>query len=92
MENWIGIGIWVVMGVAIGLLMKVLVKRPEETPGHSAVLAAIGAFGAVVGGMLGVGIFHFYEPISLSAGGMAGAAVFAAFMSWVYRWGVRGLI
>jgi len=92
MENWIGIGIWVVMGVVIGLLMKVLVKRPEETPGHSAVLAAIGAFGAVVGGMLGVGIFHFYEPLSLSAGGMAGAAVFAAFMSWVYRWGIRGLI
>jgi len=92
MENWIGIGIWIVMGAVIGLLMKVLVKRPEETPGHAAVLAAIGAFGAVVGGMLGVGIFHFFEPLALSVGGMASAAVFAAFMSWVYRWGIRGFV
>lgn len=92
MENWIGIGIWIVMGAVIGLLMKVLVKRPEETPGHAAVLAVIGAFGAVVGGMLGVGIFHFFEPLALSVGGMASAAVFAAFMSWVYRWGIRGFV
>ena len=40
--------------------------------------------------MLGVGIFHFYEPVALSAGGMGSAAVFALFMGWVYRWGVRG--
>lgn len=92
MENWIGIGIWVVMGIVIGLLMKALVKRPEETPGHTPVLAVIGAFGAVVGGMLGVGIFHFYEPVALSIGGMASAAVFAALMAWIYRWGIRGLI
>jgi hypothetical protein len=92
MENWIGIGIWIVMGGVIGLLMKVLVKLPGETPGHTAVLAALGAFGAVIGGMLGVGIFHFFDPVALSVGGMASAAVFAAFMAWVYRWGVRGLI
>lgn len=92
MENWIGIGIWVVMGLVIGLLMKALVKRPEETPGHTAVLAVIGAFGAVIGGMLGVGIFHFYEPVALSIGGMASAAAFAALMAWIYRWGIRGLI
>jgi hypothetical protein len=92
MENWIGIGIWIVMGGVIGLLMKVLVKLPDETPGHTAVLAALGAFGAVIGGMLGVGIFHFFDPVALSVGGMASAAVFAAFIAWVYRWGVRGLI
>jgi hypothetical protein len=92
MENWIGIGIWIVMGGVIGLLMKVLVKLPDETPGHTAVLATLGAFGAVIGGMLGVGIFHFFDPVALSIGGMASAAVFAAFMAWVYRWGVKGLI
>ena len=68
MENWIGVGIWIVMG------------------------AVIGSFGAVVGGMLGVGIFHFFEPTALSVGGMASAAIFAAFMAWVYRWGIRGLV
>lgn len=92
MENWIGIGIWIVMGIVIALLMKVLVRRPEETPGHTTVLAAIGAFGAVIGGMLGVGIFHFFDPVALSVGGMASAAVFAALMAWIYRWGIRRLI
>jgi hypothetical protein len=92
MENWIGIGIWIVMGVVISLLVKAMVKRPEETPGHTAVLATIGAFGAVIGGMLGVGIFHFYDPLALSVGGMASAAVFAGFMAWVYRWGIRTMV
>ncbi|MDT8341029.1 MAG: hypothetical protein RQ751_05905 [Longimicrobiales bacterium] len=92
MENWIGIGVWIALGMAIGLLMKVLVKRPEETPGHTPILVVIGAFGAVIGGMLGVGIFHFFDPLALSAGGVAGAAAFAALMTWIYRWGIRGLI
>jgi hypothetical protein len=92
MENWIGIGIWIVMGGVIGLLMKAVVRLEGETPGHTPILAVLGAFGAVIGGMLGVGIFHFYDPVALSVGGMASAAVFAAFMAWVYRWGIRSLI
>jgi len=92
MQNWIGIGIWIVMGAVVGLSMKVLVKRPEETPGHTTVLAVLGAFAAVIGGMLGVGIFHLYDPLALSPGGMGAALFFSALMSWVYRWGVRGLV
>lgn len=90
MENWIGIGIWIVMGAAIGLIMKVIVKLPQETPGHTPVLLALGAFAAVIGGMLGVGIFHLFEPLALSAGGMGAAFFFAALMTFIYRWGVRG--
>ena len=92
MQNWIGVAIWIVMGAVIGLTMKALIKRPEETQGHTAVLAVLGSFAAVIGGMLGVGIFHLYEPLALSAGGMASGAVFAAMMTFVYRWGIRGLI
>ena len=92
MQNWIGIGIWIVMGGGVGLLMKVLVKRPEETPGHTLVLVAVGAFAAVIGGMLGVGFFEFWEPLALSAGGMGAAFVFAALMTFIYRWGIRGLV
>lgn len=91
MENWIGAAIWIVMGGVVGLSMKVVVKNPDETPGHSALLAVLGAFAAVIGGMLGVGIFEFYDPAALSAGGMGGALFFAALMTWVYRWGVKGL-
>jgi len=92
MENWIGIGVWIVMGAIIAFVMRITIKRPEETPGHVPVLVVIGAFGAVIGGMLGVGIFEFDDPVAFSAGGMAGAATFAVVMSFLYRWGIRGLI
>ncbi len=39
MENWIGIGVWIVMGAFIALVMRAAIKRPEETPGHAPVLA-----------------------------------------------------
>jgi hypothetical protein len=92
MENWIGVGIWIVLGVLVALTMKVLVQRPEEQPGHSLVLVALGAFAAVVGGMLGVGIFHFEDPVALSVGGMAGALALSGLLSWLYRWGIRTLV
>ena len=92
MENWIGVAVWIVMGAFIALVMRVAIRRPEETPGHVPVLVVIGAFGAVVGGMLGVGLFEFDDPLALSAGGMGGAATFAVLMSFIYRWGIRGLI
>lgn len=92
MENWIGVGIWIVMGGLIALVMRAVIKRPEESPGHVPVLVVLGAFGAVIGGMLGVGIFEFDDPLALSAGGMGGAAIFAVLMSFIYRWGIRGLI
>ena len=92
MENWIGIGIWIVMGALAGLIVKALVKRPEATPGHTSILVVLGAFAAVIGGMLGVGIFSFYDPLAISLGGMAGAAVLSLLFTWIYRWGTRGLI
>jgi len=91
MENWIGVGIWIVMGAVVGLAMKLVVRRPDTTPGHTRLLCLLGAFAAVIGGMLGVGIFEFDDPVALSIGGMGGAAGFAALMTWVYRWGIKGL-
>ncbi len=91
-NNWIAIGVWIVMGAAIAFVMRIAIKRPEETPGHVPVLLLLGAFGAVIGGMLGVGIFEFDDPVAWSTGGMAGAATFAVVMSFIYRWGIRGLI
>jgi len=91
MENWIGIGIWIVMGAVIGLAMRGIVKL-DETPGHVPVLMVLGSFSAVIGGMLGVGIFEFEEPLALSVGGMGGALVLAVFLTWVYRWGVKGWV
>ncbi len=81
-----------VMGGLIGLVMKTLVKRPEATSGHTTLLVVLGAFAAVVGGMLGVGIFAFEDPKSISMAGMAGAAFLAILFTYIYRWGVKGLI
>lgn len=92
MQNWIGIAIWIGMGAVIGLAMRAIIDRPEEQKGHATVIAVLGAFAAVIGGMLGVGSFHLYEPLALSAGGMAGAALFAVLMTFIYRWGLRTLI
>ncbi len=92
MENWIGVGIWIVLGALVGLAMKVVIQRPEEQPGHTLLLVILGAFGAVIGGMLGVGLFHFYDPTALSIGGMGGALVLAAIMAWTYRWGIRTMV
>lgn len=92
MQNWIGIAIWIVMGAGIGLAMRAIISRPEEQPGHAQVIAVLGAFAAVIGGMLGVGIFHLFDPLAISPGGMAGAAVFALMMTFTYRWGLRTLI
>jgi len=92
MQNWIGIAIWIIMGASIGLVMRAVVSRPEEQPGHAQVIAALGAFAAVIGGMLGVGTFHLFEPLSLSPGGMGGALIFSVLMTFLYRWGLRTLI
>ncbi len=90
MENWIGVGVWIALGAFIGLMMKVLVRRPEETSGHVLLLAIFGAFGAVIGGMLGVGVLEFDDPVALSSGGMIGAVILATLSAATYRWGIRG--
>lgn len=91
MENWIGIGVWIVLGGFMGLAVKALVKRPEATSGHTLIIVVLGAFAAVVGGMLGVGLFAFEDPLALSVGGMAGAVFLSALFTYIYRWGIRGL-
>ncbi len=92
MENWIGVGIWIVMGGLIGLAVKIFIRQPSVAPGHDVILMVLGAFASIVGGMLGVGIFSFSHPAAISPGGMAGAAFLAALFTGIYRWGVRGLI
>jgi hypothetical protein len=89
MENWIGVGIWIVMGGLTGLVMRLIIRHPGGAPGHDLVLVSLGAFAAVVGGMLGVGIFSFHDPIALSAGGLGGALALAAVLTATYRWGIR---
>jgi ABC-type Fe3+-siderophore transport system permease subunit len=89
MQNWIGVGVWIVLGAVIGLAMQALVKLPSARPGHTGVIAVFGSFGAVIGGMLGVGILEFEDPRALSLGGLAGAVFLSVLLTWTYRWGCR---
>lgn len=92
MENWVGVGLWIILGAAVGLAMKILIKLPATDRGHDVLLAVLGAFGAVIGGMLGVGILSFRDPVALSPGGFLGALLFSAFSAAVYRWGAKRFI
>ena len=92
MENWIGIGVWIALGAIVGLTMKMLVKLPSEQLGHTLLLVVFGAFGAVVGGMLGVGFFQFGDPRALSTGGMVGALFLSTLLTWTYRWGSKSVV
>lgn len=92
MENWIGIGVWIVLGAVVGLVMKALVKVPSTQPGHTPILVVLGCFAGVVGGMLGVGILEFSEPRSMSAGGMIGALFLSVLLTWTYRWGSKTVV
>jgi hypothetical protein len=89
MQNWIGVAVWIALGAVIGLVMQAMVKSPSVRPGHTLVLAIFGSFGAVIGGMLGVGILEFEEPRALSLGGLAGAVFLSVLLTWTYRWGSR---
>lgn len=92
MENWIGIAIWIVVGAVIGLAMKPLVRVDvEETSGHAVILAVLGAFAAVIGGMLGVGIFEFDHYRALALGPMLCGVGLAVLFTFIYRWGIKGL-
>ena len=39
-----------------------------------------------------MGIFHLYEPLALSLGGMAGAFALALLCVFLYRWGTRSMV
>ncbi len=89
MQNWIGVGIWIVLGAVVGLAMQAAMKLPSVRPGHTAIIAIFGSFGAVIGGMLGVGFFEFDGTRALSPGGFAGALFLSSLLTWTYRWGCK---
>ena len=92
MENWIGVGVWIILGAVVGAVMRGVVRVPGAQPGNGLLAMIFGAFGAVVGGMLGVGMFQFDDGRALSPGGMIGALALSILLAWTYRWGSKSVV
>lgn len=93
MTNWIGVGIWIAMGVVAAFAVKLVVRRPAaDSAGETLLLVVLSAIAATIGGMLGVGFFNLYRPEAIAPGPMISAGVMGLFMAWLYRWGTGTMV
>lgn len=71
---------WIVFGLIVGVLAKLLM--PGKDPGGFFVTILLGIIGAVVGGFLGrlLGLYREGEPA-----GFVGALLGAILVLWIYR-------
>lgn len=76
-----GIVLWIAIGIGAGLLFRTFYRGPTTT-----VFLALcfGAFGALVGGMLGVAGYVTHDPSPLRFGGLLGAVLGAVLFSFIY--------
>lgn len=78
----IGLIIWLVLGIAAGLLFRAFYRGPTTTVFLS---LCFGVFGAFIGGMLGVAGYVTHDPAPLRFGGLVGAVLGATLFSFVYN-------
>ncbi|MEX1182720.1 MAG: hypothetical protein WEF86_05760 [Gemmatimonadota bacterium] len=79
---FIGLAVWVAIGVIVGLVMNAAYRGPETTPLMTVVF---GFFGAIIGGMLAMSAYIFHDPAPLRFGGLLGATLGASFFTFVYH-------
>lgn len=89
MEFITRIAVWLVIGVAGGLLARTLYRAD-----HTVVALAVvfGIFGAVIGGMLGTSAHIFHDPVPLRAGGLIGASAGALVFPFIYQFIGRNVV
>ena len=71
---------WIVFGLIVGVVAKVLM--PGRDPGGFIVTVAIGIVGALLGGFLGrmLGLYHEGDPV-----GFFMAVIGSILLLWIYR-------
>ena len=82
----IGFAVWLAIGLVGGFLIRAAYRGPDTT---ALLAAALGIFGAVIGGMLGTSAHVFHDPTPLRIGGLTGAVLGALFFSFVYNLAAR---
>lgn len=83
-----GFGVWLIIGLAAGFLM-----RSYRAPATELVLTlTFGVFGAFIGGMLGTSPYIHHDPTPLRLGGLLGATLGALFFTFLYHFTARRAI
>lgn len=78
----IGIAVWIALGLAAGFAAFFFFRGPTTT---LIMGLTLGAFGAFIGGMLGMSPYIHHAPLPLRLGGLIGATAGAIFFSVTYH-------
>jgi uncharacterized membrane protein YeaQ/YmgE (transglycosylase-associated protein family) len=78
----IGFVIWLVVGIAAGVVVRAVYRGPTTTVVLAQFFAICGAF---VGGMLGVSPYVTHDPSPMRFGGLLGAVLGAILFSYAYN-------
>jgi uncharacterized membrane protein YeaQ/YmgE (transglycosylase-associated protein family) len=89
MQFVFGLGVWLAIGLAAGLAMRV-VYRAAETEGIVTLTLAV--FGAFIGGMLGTSPYIHHNAVPLRFGGLLGAVLGSLLASFIYHYAARKAI
>jgi uncharacterized membrane protein YeaQ/YmgE (transglycosylase-associated protein family) len=84
-----GLAVWLVIGVAAGLLIRTLYRA---TATAAALTVIFGMLGAFIGGMLGTSPYIHHDPQPLRFGSLLGAVLGALFFTFVYHYTARKAI
>jgi uncharacterized membrane protein YeaQ/YmgE (transglycosylase-associated protein family) len=86
MNYFAGLGVWLVIGLAAGVLIRVLYRTALTVP---ILTVTFGVFGAFIGGMLGTSPYIHHDPSPWRFGGLLGAVVGSLFFAGLYHFMTR---
>lgn len=84
-----GFGVWLVIGLAAGFLIRAVYRAPATELFLTITFAIFGAF---IGGMLGTSPYIHHDPTPLRFGGLLGATLGSTFFSWLYHFTAKRAI
>jgi uncharacterized membrane protein YeaQ/YmgE (transglycosylase-associated protein family) len=79
---FVGLLVWLVIGVAGGMLARMLYTSPDTV---AALTVVFGVFGAFIGGMLGLSGYVHHDANPMRLGGLIGAIVGAVGFALIYH-------
>jgi uncharacterized membrane protein YeaQ/YmgE (transglycosylase-associated protein family) len=81
-----GFAVWILFAVVAGFVVRTLYQADGTFTSLTFIFAFFGAF---IGGMLGTAPYIFHAPTPMRFGALLGAAIGAAFFSFLYHFIAR---